>query len=111
MHGVLRYGSKVLAREGSAEKDAEYKDHGHSQSSRPGTAHTWHIVSTQKMACRIEAYSQEPKRDRGGLSFGDCIKGRRVCREGVNGLGLAVQATLALSRCRKVCTRERRRIG
>lgn len=57
MHGVLRYGSKVLAREGSAEKDAECRDHGRTQSSRLGTAHTWHIVSTQKMACRIEASS------------------------------------------------------
>ena len=65
MPGVLRYGSKVLAREGSAEKDAECRDHGRTQSSRLGTAHTWHIVSTQKMACRIEAYSQEPKRTGG----------------------------------------------
>lgn len=61
MHGVLRSGSKVLAREGSAEEDAENRDHGRTQSSRPGTTHTWHIVSTQKVACRIEAYSQEPK--------------------------------------------------
>lgn len=110
MHGVLRYGSKVPAREGSAEEDAEHRHHGRTQSSRPGAAHTWHVVSSQKMACRIEAYSQEPK-ETGGDCFGNCIKGRTVCREGVKGLGLAVQATLAKSRCGKVCTRERGRIG
>ena len=48
MHGVLRCGSEVLAREGSAEEDAEYRDHGRTQSSRPGTTHTWHIVSVEK---------------------------------------------------------------
>lgn len=92
--GVLRSGSKVLARR-VAEEDAENRDHGRTQSSRPGTTHTWHIVSTQKVACRIESLFSGAKRDRRGLSFGNCIKGRRVCREGVKGLGLAAQATSA----------------
>lgn len=57
-HGAWQKGG---GRGGLAEEQAEYRNHGHTQSPRPGAASVCHIVSTQKMAYRIDSGSRGPQ--------------------------------------------------
>lgn len=65
---------------GQLRKMLENRDHGRTQSSRPGTTHTLAVHSKHTKRAVELKFILRSQRDRRGLSFGNCIKGRRVCR-------------------------------